>query len=214
MKPSCVFSFFSLLLVGVTYKQTTIFRFEVPPKKPVYHIASLASFLRNPERMPIYIPIQLLNESPLTVAETLARQGSYPYNPELGLYGHPSKHHTHHHQRDNATTTTVEEPNLFDLIAQFNARASHPLNKDEPSDPIELVAVCEAWEQPARVYTRAQLADAKASRVDPCDVRPWWCKQRCEFVPTVGDEPFEPPACAKAYEGMDGFSEAPKREGG
>ncbi|KAI1453074.1 hypothetical protein F4805DRAFT_462126 [Annulohypoxylon moriforme] len=184
------------LLVWFTSQQDTVFRFNISARKPTNHPKGIAEFLRDPEKLPIYIPIPLLDNSIATIPEMLQRRNSKHLNPAMGLYPGRTK-------PPRRPYPWVEEPTIFDLIKQFNTK------KEGLQDPIELLAVCKSWEDPPRVFTRIQMRAAKAYRVDPCDMMPLYCMERVELVPTIGSAPFVPPKCAAEYAGMGIFAGMP-----
>ncbi|KAI0881545.1 uncharacterized protein GGS22DRAFT_192179 [Annulohypoxylon maeteangense] len=199
---------FSLMLAWVAEQQTTVFRFKIPPRKPDHREARLSEFLRYPESMPIHIPIPVLERSISTISEMLVRRGSKHHNPSMGLYNERTK-------PPRRPYPWVEEPTVFDLIKQFNADAkkqSDASGSKKPADPIDLITICSSWEEPPRLYTRLQVRNAKTFNIDPCKMLPWYCMERCELVPTIGNAPFVPPKCAAPYKGMDIFSGYPEKK--
>ncbi|KAI1086270.1 hypothetical protein F5B19DRAFT_479855, partial [Rostrohypoxylon terebratum] len=203
--------YFFLILSCLTHQRTTVFQHQLPCNPRVvdrnYTVRpqvrdSLAVFLRNPKSMPVHIPIAKLDESLINVAETLEMHDMHPYNPDLGLYGNKTQQRLH---RRDPNVPWVEEPTLFDLVRVFNAHGPSRRLNLAPSarDKINMVAVCDGWEAPARVYTELQLLLTRFYGAPTCLLKPLWCKERCELLPTVGGSSFTPPKCAAAFFGEE-----------
>lgn len=111
----------------------------------------------------------------------------YPYSPDLGLYGNKTQQRLH--QRDK-TIPWVEEPTLFDLIDEHNKGILGRI------DNITVIAVCDLWEAPVRMYSEMQVLIASYLGGSVCLTNPLWCKEGCELVRAVGDTP---PKCAASF---------------
>ncbi|XDG08812.1 hypothetical protein ABKA04_008427 [Annulohypoxylon sp. FPYF3050] len=190
--------FFSIaVLLGLilpTDQQTTVFSHKEAdkPKTSGYHLEknTLAQYLRDPNNLPFYIPISLIGSSLLTIAEILEMHEMYPYNPDIGLYGDKTQQRLH--QRDK-TIPWVEEPTLFDLIDEYNKGILGCLDK------IAIIAVCDSWEAPVRMYSEWQVFFASYFGDSVCLTKPLLCKEGCELVRAAGNTSFTPPKCAASF---------------